>query len=199
DYTVLGGVELKIDIEIGNFPFLSDTSKIAVLNYLREDVASTEDSDYHIRLHEDSGDDDHDSEDVMTEDEWGEKFDDIDEDHDGHEDDVQGLSLVDASTDTTRGFYRWVDKAVMTLPGGVQEAADVDASYWTDGNAMLLFFAYPNFDGGSLLHDPSIGLIEHAAPSGNGEPIIPEEVVFPAAIAIALVAIVGLGFAIRRR
>jgi hypothetical protein len=198
-YTVLGGVELKIDIEIGNFPFLSEISNVAVLNFLYEDAASDDDSDHHFRLHEDDEYEDHDSEDLMTVEEWGEKFEDDDEDDDGYEDDVQELSLVDASTDTTRGFYRWLDKAVMTLPGGTQEAVDVDASYWTNGNALLLFFSYPHFDDGSLLHDPSMGLVELAAPPGNGGPIIPEGLVLPATIAIALVAIVGLGIIIKRR
>jgi hypothetical protein len=199
NYTVLGGVELKIDIEIGNFPYLSETSNVAVLNLLQEDVASTEDSDHHFRLHEDDEDEDHDSEDAMAEEDWGEKFEDDDEDNDGQHDEVQELSLIDASTDTTRGFYRWLDKAVMTLPGGSQEAVDVDASYWTNGEALLLFFSYPNFDGGSILHDPSMRFVELAAPPGNGGPLIPEGLVVPATIAIALVAIVGLGIAMKRR
>jgi hypothetical protein len=199
NYTVLGGVELKIDIEIGNFPYLSETSNVAVLNLLQEDVASTEDSDHHFRLHEDDEDEDHDSEDETPEEEWGEKFEDDDEDDDGHHDEVQELSLVDASTDTTRGFYRWLDKAVMTLPGGSQQAVDVDASYWTNGNALLLFFSYPNFDGGSLLHDPSMRFVELAAPPGIGGSIIPEGLVLPATIAIALVAMLVIGIIVKRR
>ena len=199
NYTVLGGVELKIDIGIGNFPFISETSRIAILNFLQEDVASNDDSEHYFRLHEDDREEDYDSEDVMPEEEWGDKFEDADDDDDGYEDDIQELSLVDASTDTTRGFYRWLDKAVTTLPGGSQEAVDVEASYWTNGNALLLFFSYPNFDGGSLLHDPSMGLIELAAPPGNGGLIIPEDLVLPATIAIAVVAIVGLGIVIKRR
>ncbi|MFX1272318.1 MAG: hypothetical protein ACFFAX_11590 [Promethearchaeota archaeon] len=199
NYTVLGGVELKIDIEIGNFPYLSETSHIAILNFLQEDVASEDDSDHHFRLHEDEEDEDRDSENLMPEEEWGKKFEDADDDDDGHEDDVQELSLVEASTDTTRGFYRWLDKAVMTLPGGSQEAVDVEASYWTNGNALLLFFSYPNFDGGSLLHDPSMRLAELAAPLGNGGLIIPEGIVLPAIAAIALFAVVGLGIAIKKR
>jgi hypothetical protein len=70
NYTIAGGVELKVDIEIGNFPFTSDTSSVAVLNYLREDVASTDEFDHHFRLHEETGDDDHDSEDEMEDQGW---------------------------------------------------------------------------------------------------------------------------------
>ena len=40
NYTIDGGVELKVDIEIGNFPYLSNTSKVAVLNYLQEEARS---------------------------------------------------------------------------------------------------------------------------------------------------------------
>jgi hypothetical protein len=199
NYTVLGGVELKIDIEIGNFPYLSETSHVAILNFLQEDLASEDDSDHHFRLHEDEEDENRDSEDLMPEQDWGKKFEDVDEDDDGHDDDVQELSLVEDSTDTTHGFYRWLDRAVMTLPGGSQEAVDVEASYWTNGNALLLFFSYPNFDGGSLLHDPSMRFVEPAAPQGNGGLIIPEGLVLPAIAAIALVAVLGAGIAIKRR
>jgi hypothetical protein len=199
NYTVLGGVELKIDIEVGNFPYLSETSHVAILNFLQEDLASEDGSDHHFRLHEDEGDENRDSEDLMPEEDWGKKFQDVDEDDDGHHDDVQELSLVEDSTDTTHGFYRWLDKAVMTLPGGSQEAVDVEASYWTNGNALLLFFSYPNFDGGSLLHDPSMRFVELAAPSGNGGLIIPEGMVLPAIAAISLVAVFGVGIAIKKR
>ena len=81
----------------------------------------------------------------------------------------------------------------------VEEVVDVDASYWTNGNALLLFFSYPNFDGGSLLHDPSMRLVELAAPIGNGGPIIPEGIVLSAIAAIALVAVIGLGITMKKR
>lgn len=170
NYTISGGIELKIDIEIGNFPYLSNTSKVAVLNYLQEDVATNGENHY-FELHED---DNHD-EDIESEDEWeinddlGEKFDDVDSDDDGEDDDIQEISLIEATTNTTRGFYRWVDKAIQTLPDGSKTAVDVDASYWADGNALLLFLAYPHFDGGSILHDPSMKFVETSSPI----PIIP--------------------------
>ncbi|MHA2359146.1 MAG: hypothetical protein ACXAB5_02650, partial [Candidatus Thorarchaeota archaeon] len=162
NYTVAGGVELKIDIEIGNFPYTSETSSVAVLNYLREDVASSDVVDHHFRLHEDSGDNDHDSEDQMFD--LGDEFEDKDEDDDGYEDDIQEISFIETSTDVTRGFYRWLDKAIVTHLNGSKDAVDVDASFWTDGNGLLLFLAYPNFNGGSILHDPSVRLIESASP-----------------------------------
>ena len=199
NYTVSGGLELKVDIEIGNFPYVSNSSKIAVLNYLQEDLAS-EAENHVFELNED--DDNHE---VESEDEWeitddlGEKFDDADHDDDGYEDDVQGISLVEASTNTTRGFYRWLDKAVQTLPNGSSKAVDVEASYWADGSALLLFLAYPNFDGGSILHDPSLKLVETSSPV----PIRPTSLDIPieiiAGIIIGIVAIALLGIAIKRR
>ncbi len=199
NYTVSGGTELKVDIEIGNFPYISNTSKVAVLNYLQEDLAS-EAENYVFELNED--DDNHE---VESEDEWeitddlGEKFNDLDEDDDGYEDDIQGISLVEASTNTTRGFYRWLDKAVQTLPNGTSTAVDVEASYWADGSALLLFLAYPNFDGGSVLHDPSLKLVETSSPV----PIRPDTLDIPieitAGILIGVIALVILALVVRRR
>ncbi|MFW9800989.1 MAG: hypothetical protein ACFFD9_11175 [Candidatus Thorarchaeota archaeon] len=194
NYTVMGGVELKVDIEIGNFPFVSETSKIAVLTELEEDLAEQgEEHNHRFRMHEEYGDEDHDSEEAMEQ--LGEEFHDVDEDNDGLDDDVQGLSLVDASTDTTRGFYRWLDKAVISFPNGTDLAVDVGASYWTDGEHLFLFLAYPNFDGGSILHDPSMGVIEGAGPSGWQVPIDGTTIVI---MGFVLIAAVGLVIRVRR-
>ncbi|OLS30523.1 MAG: hypothetical protein ThorAB25_09090, partial [Candidatus Thorarchaeota archaeon AB_25] len=143
-------------------------------------------------------DDDHDSEDVMEH--LGEEFEDDDEDDDGFEDDVQEISFIEASTDVTRGFYRWLDKAVITHHlNGSQEAVDVDASYWTDGNGLLLFLAYPNFDGGSILHDPSLRLIEGASPFTPPGGLFNLPIESYALIGITVVLIAGVGLAIKRR
>ncbi|RDE11263.1 MAG: hypothetical protein C4K49_12045 [Candidatus Thorarchaeota archaeon] len=184
NYTVFGGVELKVDIEIGNFPFQSGASKIAILNYIREDVASSSEYNYRFRLHEDDIEEEIESEDDSGNGtEVGEKF------HDVEDDDSQGLSLVDGSTNVTRGFYRWVDKAVMTLNNGSEIAVDVGASFWTNGEALLLFFAYPNFDGGSLVHDPSMGVYEGHSPVDSGTPWL-SNVLLLGVGAVAAVAIV---------
>jgi hypothetical protein len=191
NYTVLGGVELKIDIEIGNFPFLSNTSSVAVLNYLREDVASSGEYDNHFILHEESGDDEHDSSDEMEH--LGEHFEDLDDTE------VQEISFVDATTDVTRGFYRWLDTAVMTMLNGSQVAVDVSASYWTDGAGLLLFFAYPHFDGGSILHDPSMRLIEGASPYTPPVGLFNLPIETYVLIGVTVVLIAGVGLAIKRR
>jgi hypothetical protein len=189
NYTVAGGLELKVDIEIGNFPYTSNTSSVAILNYLREDVASSDEVNHYFTLHEESGDDDHESE-VEMED-LGEEFD------DDVDDDIQEISFVEASTHETRGFYRWLDKAVTTHLNGSKEAVDVKASYWTDGNGLLLFLAYPNFNGGSILHDPSVRLIESA--SLNVQPTPLDIPVMSVAIISSVIIVAAVGITLKRR
>jgi len=189
EYTVAGGAELKIDIEIGNFPFTSETSSVAILNYLREDIASSDDVNHYFTFHEESGDDDHESE-VEMED-LGEEFKDI------LDEDVQEISFVEDSTDEPQGFYRWVDKAVVKHLNGSKEGVDVHASYWTDGEGLLLFLAYPNFDGGSLIHDPSVRLVESASPYVPATPLnIP---VMAVAIGSAIIILAAGGLMLKRR
>ncbi len=198
NYTVSGGVEFKIDIEIGNFPFSSNTSKIAILNYLQEDLASDEDSNHKLVTHEKDGDIEHESEDV--EDDYGVRFEDVDENHDGKDDDIQDIALIEGSTNVTTGFYRWVDSAIMRLPNNTAQVVDVGASYWTNGEAMLLFLAYPNFDGGTLMHDPSFELEEAANPTpATTTPFqfLPLEL---GLVAVSTVAIIGIAaLALRKR
>jgi hypothetical protein len=195
NYTVAGGMELKVDIEIGNFPFMSDTSKVAVLNYLKEDVASNH--EHSLRLHEDDGDYEIDSEDIS--DDHGVKFEDSDDNHDGKEDDIQQLSFVDGIANITRGFYSWLDKAIITSLNGTETAVDVDASYWTDGKGFLLFLAYPNFDGGSILHDPSMRLLDTGSPVIHQTGILNLPIEIIALIGVAAAVIVVVGLVIKRR
>ena len=192
NYTVKGGMELKVDIEIGNFPYMSNTSKVAVLNYLREDVASSDAYEHSFKLHMDHGDSEIDSEDIS--DDHGVEFEDHDEDHDGEDDDIQQLSFVDAITDETRGLYSWLDKAIVTALNGTETAVDVEASYWTDGNGLLLFLAYPNFDGGSILHDPSMRLLDTQTPVilTSGILNVPMETIALIGVAAAIIVVVGL-------
>ncbi|MFX1559120.1 MAG: hypothetical protein ACFFBL_00905 [Promethearchaeota archaeon] len=189
EYTIAGGVELKVDIEIGNFPFTSETSSVAILNYLREDVASDNDVNHHFTLHEESGEDDHESEVEMET--HGEEFEDV------HDEDVQEISFVEDSTEETQGFYRWIDKAVVKHLNGTKEAVDVRASYWTDGEGLLLFLAYPNFDGGSMLHDPSVRLIEN---SSLYTPLTPLNIpVMTVAIGSSVIILAAVGLMLKRR
>ncbi|TFG33030.1 hypothetical protein EU528_01635 [Candidatus Thorarchaeota archaeon] len=199
NYTVAGGMELKVDIEIGNFPFISETSKVAVLNYLIEDVASSGEYEHSYELHEKDGDNEVDSEDVS--DIYGIGFEDRDENHDGQDDDIQQISVVDGTNNLTRGLYSWLDKAIITDLNGTETAVDVDTSYWTDGEGLLLFFAYPNFDGGSLLHDPALRLLDTGSPiiQPTGILNLPMETITLIGVASAVVIVAIAGFAIKRR
>jgi hypothetical protein len=189
EYTVAGGVELKVDIELGNFPFTSETSSVAVLNYLKEDVASSEDLNHYFTLHEETGDDDYESEIEMEN--FGEEF------HDVLDDDVQEISFVEESTAETQGFYRWLDKAVVKHLNGSKEAVDVHASYWTDGEGLLLFLAYPNFNGGSIMHDPSVRFIESSSLYTPPTPI--DLPVMAVAIGSSVVILAVAGLMVKRR
>ena len=100
--------------------------------------------------------------------------------------DVQKIDFVDYEANVAQGFFSWIDKAVITWPGGDTEIVDVNATYVPTGVGLAVYLAYPNFDGGSILHDPSIGLYP------EGTPLIsePVDVVLISGIgAVALIAI----------
>jgi hypothetical protein len=101
----------------------------------------------------------------------------------------------------TRGLYTWLDKAVITDLNGTETAVDVDTSYWTDGEGLLLFFAYPNFNGGSILHDPSLRLVASATPIDQPTGILnlPMETITLIGIASAVVVVGIAGLAMKRR
>jgi hypothetical protein len=100
---------------------------------------------------------------------------------------TQRIEFVDDSTEIAQGFFSWVDIAVITWPGGAKEAVNVTASYAPIGHGLAIYLAYPYFDDGIILHDPSIGLYEAGAPLVDG----PVDVVLIAGIGgVALLAIV---------
>ena len=101
----------------------------------------------------------------------------------------------------TRGLYSWLNKAVITDLNGTETAVDVDTSYWTDGKGFLLFFAYPNFNGGSILHDPALRLLETGTPifQPTGILNLPMETITLIGVASAVVVVGVAGFAMKRR
>ncbi len=190
-YTVAGGTEMKIDIEIGNFPFSTNTSKVAIQTVLREhqDLSDMMDGDHMFMTREESRNSIGNSMMNWTTEHGNEtRFENMMGTH------IQGIDFIDNSTGLTQGFYRWVDKAVITTPDSESVAVNVTASYVATGMGFSLFFAYPNFSNGTLLHDPSIGIIEDAKPTYD-IPWIPVTAI--SIVGVALVVIVGI--AIRRR
>ena len=80
---------------------------------------------------------------------------------------------------------------------GAKEAVDVHASYWTDVEGLLLFLSYPNFNGGSLIHDPSVRLVESASPYVPPPPI--DVPVMTVAIGSSIVILAAVGLTLKRR
>ena len=167
NYTLAGRSELKMDIEIGNFPFSSENSSVAIQTLQKENEATGTQNLHHHRM------------------ETRERFRNVSIDSDmnwttegGNESrfeqmtgtNVQKLEFVDTETETAQGYYSWVDKAIIFWPGGTNETVDVTASYVPVGHGVAVYLAYPYFDDGRILHDPSIGLYPEGAPS-LGTPI----------------------------
>ncbi len=162
NYTVAGRSELKMDIEIGNFPFSSENSSVAIQTLQRENEALDGQNVHRHRI------------------ETRERFRNVTIDSDmnwtttgGNEtrfermdcSQCQRMDFVDSETGIAQGFYSWIDTAVITWPGGETEAVNVTASYIPLGDGVAVYLAYPYFDDGSILHDPSIGLYPEGAPS----------------------------------
>ncbi|MFX1481776.1 MAG: hypothetical protein ACFFCP_01155 [Promethearchaeota archaeon] len=162
NYTVVGKSELKMDIQIGNFPFSSENSSVALQTLLRDNVATGAQYLHHHRM------------------ETRERFRNVTLDSDmnwtttgGNETrfermngtECQRMDFFDSDTAIAQGYFTWLDKAVIHWPGGDIEAVNVTASYIPRGDGVAVYLAYPYFDDGYILHDPSIGLYPEGAPS----------------------------------
>ncbi|MFX1367036.1 MAG: hypothetical protein ACFFAY_00335 [Promethearchaeota archaeon] len=189
-YLVEGGTELKMDIEIGNFPFSSETSMAAIHTHLHEGMSREDDE----RLRHRFETRERTRNTTLTSDmNWSTEG--------GNETrfeamegtDVQEITICDSITDIAQGFFRWVDQATITWPGGEQEAVDVTASYLPHGTGLAVFLAYPNFDNGTLLHDPSIGVYEAGAPFAG---LLSDQVII---LGIGAIAVVALAAVVLRR
>jgi hypothetical protein len=187
-YTIAGGTELKIDIEIGNFPFSDETSKVAIQTMLHENMGMggmMQPSHMFMTNEEFMNVIGNSMMDWSTEFGNETRFDNAMGTH------MQQIDFMDIATQTTQGFYKWLDQAVINWSGGVSEVVNVTASYVPTGMGLSVFLAYPNFGNGTLLHDPSIGLIEGAEPlfSSPLSPIVLGGIVVVAVLALAVVAI----------
>jgi len=164
NYTVAGGSELKIDIEIGNFPFSSEDSMVAIQTLQREHLASGN-QDPQLNRHRMQTRERFRNTTIDTNTNWTTTG--------GNETrfeamsgtDTQRIDFIDYEAGLAQGFFSWVDTAIITWPGGETEAVPVNASYVPTGTGLAVYLAYPYFDNGSILHDPSIGLYPDGAPS----------------------------------
>lgn len=181
NFTVAGGYELKMDIEIGNFPFSSNESSVALQVLLRENEAMGSQMRHHISTREQSRVMNMTSDMNWTQSEMEHRFENRNNTH------VQEVEFTNDVTGVPEGFFKWVDKALITLPGGETQAVNVSASYIPVGMGVALTLAYPNFDDGTLLHDPSIGLYPDAIPE-TGTPT--ENLIIMGVGIVAVLAIV---------
>ena len=167
NYTVAGKSELKTDIEIANFPFSSENSSVAIQVMLNENKATGMQNmhQHRIETRERFRNTTINSEMNWTTTGGNEtRFERMNDTF------CQRMDFVDGTTDVAQGYFTWLDKAVITWPGGETEAVNVTASYIPRGDGTAVYLAYPYFDDGSILHDPSIGLYPEGAPS-IGTPI----------------------------
>ena len=192
NYTVAGGSELKIDIEIGNFPFSSEDSMVTIQTLQRERIATgTIEPQVHrhrMETRERMRNTSLDSDMNWTTTGGNEtRFESMDGTN------IQRIDFVDYEAGITQGFFSWVDKAVITWPGGAKEAVNVNATYIPTGVGVAIYLAYPHFDGGSILHDPSIGLYP------EGEPTISEPIDLALVSGIGAVALIAILVVLVRR
>ena len=163
NYTVAGGSELKIDIEIGNFPFSSEDSMVTIQTLQREHIATgtqePQTNRHRIETRERFRNTTIDSDMNWTTTGGNEsRFESMNGTH------IQKVDFVDYDAGLAQGFFSWLDKAVTTWPGGATTAVDVNATYIPTGVGTAVYLSYPYFDNGSILHDPSIGLYPEGMP-----------------------------------
>lgn len=185
-YLVQGESELKIDIEIGNFPFSSEESKVALQVILREDIAEGEQyrNQYRFRTREQMRNITGSSNSDWTTPQGNEtRFQQRNETH------IERVDFLNQESGEPSGFFTWLDTALVTLPNDDTQAVNVTASYVATGEGLALYLSYPNFNGGSLIHDPSIGVIEGQSPVS---PVVDYALISVAVIVIVAVVIVAI-------
>lgn len=185
NYTVTPQSEMKVDIIMSKFPFVNSTDLITLRVDLRTVTPRQARIIHRIRMMNHT-------ELVNASQNWY---------RNGTLERVikhlrhQTMSQIDMDNDnTTTGFFKWLNTAVITRPGQEDELVNVTASYAPDGIGVRVYLTYPNFDGGTLIHDPSIGL---SNPSGSPlDYLTPSNV---AIIGISTVAILAIVIAIKKR
>jgi hypothetical protein len=177
----IGTAELKFDVVINSWPFQNSTNMLAL-------QVNMHSSSEHYDLGEDSGTQTVDGSHVEAAQTAEHQF----HETSGVEQETK-LSTGAITTSSTLGFFRFVNTATVTSPGGATSSVPVTASFKSEADNdggeketfMKLYLAYPNFQG-TLMHDPSIGL-------GSGFPTL--YLIVAGAAAAGLVAVI----VIRRR
>ncbi len=193
-YLVPGESEMKMDIEIGNFPFSTNTSRVALQTLLRESDMGPHQPQQHrhrYRVQERNG-----HFDGTSDMDWNRVPGNETRLHNRMNTHTQQVGFYDVDTDAPQGYFSWVDRAQVTWPGGDTDVVNVTASYVPAGVGLALYLAYPNFDDGTLLHDPSIGLAQEYIIAQPWSPL--DSPLLLVSMGILVVAVVAV-IAVRRR
>ncbi|MDH4213365.1 MAG: hypothetical protein OEV85_05555 [Candidatus Thorarchaeota archaeon] len=164
NYSVAGGSELKIDIEIGNFPFSSEDSMVAIQTLQRERVV-TGNQDPQLNRHRIQTCERIRNTTIDSNMNWTTTGGNETRFEAMNGTDIQRIDFIDYELGLAQGFFSWLDTALITWPGGATEAVPVNVSYVPTGIGLAVYLAYPYFDNGSILHDPSIGLYPDGVPN----------------------------------
>ena len=191
EYTVAGSSELKMDIEIGNFPFTNEDSMVSIETILRENLASNlqNQAQHMYQTREQFR-----NVSCTSDMDWSTPGGNETRFQQMNTTNIQQIDFVDVESEVASGFFRWVDTATITWPGGDTEAVEVTASYVPIGTGLSVYLAYPHFDGGSLLHDPSIGVYEAQAP-----PSTPSNTDYLLLVGIGIVSVLAIAVVVMRR
>jgi hypothetical protein len=174
-YLVLGGTELKVDIDIEVLTPVEGIDFLTIEQHLKDDRGNFRPSP--------DGD---------------EATGDPSDDPKRYQDSAELKQRIEfRERATSAGFYSWVKKAVVTDVNGTEEVTDVLAAYIITDGRMVLYLSYPyDIETASIYHDPSLGIFELDLP------FIPEEwkeVFDPLLYGMAAIAAVATVFGLRGR
>ncbi len=141
-FTVKGGVEVKIDVFIAHWPFLTLKNRLA----LRIDLESSINK---FQVHENDGDHQINANETKTD----------QHEHDIKEDEHEGTVQILTQSGLVGGFFRFVKTALTDgkpTPVAASFRVEQDDEQQTE-NEFKLFLSYHSFNN-TLEHDPSFGI-----------------------------------------
>lgn len=183
-YTVDGGLSLKIDFEVSEWPFLSMEDSLAVGIFIEDEAVEEgeehqykEEHRFRLEMKNESIIIDPESVGNQTLTQLEHKF--RERMEYGGEEIIEFVNMQNV----THGYFKWVNKAlVINETTDETSIVDVNASFICDGEALRLYLSYPAFNG-TLVHDPTIGITETTDVPGNNPPSI-LEVIYPESLTI---------------
>ena len=171
-YSVLGGLEAKIDFNVTGWPFLSLNHRLAVelsLDGNAKETSHESNKEKHIfALHMSNGTTKVDPEAVGNETTYSYEHKFLEQPN-ATENRIDFVSAIKA---ITHGTFRWVKEAIVTNSTASNIAlTNVTASYISNGENLLVYLSYPSFNG-TLSHDPTVGVVKTSDIPGNSPPNI---------------------------